>query len=70
MLTSRALVRGLKSGFWRPLSSTSGVQAAHGKVFGEVPHTLSDEWVEKQTQRMIDMRINPVGGFAYHWDYG
>ncbi|XP_029549640.1 cytochrome c oxidase subunit 4I1-like [Salmo trutta] len=169
MLTSRALVRGLKSGFWRPLSSTSSVQAAHGKdvspdvldpsvpqynnrldtplsdvpfvrnlnseqrqlkekekgpwtkltkeekialyrltheltypemrrgssewktvlggvfiflgfsgmlvwwqrifVFGEVPHTLSDEWVEKQTQRMIDMRINPIGGFAYHWDY-
>ncbi|XP_045558677.1 cytochrome c oxidase subunit 4I1-like isoform X1 [Salmo salar] len=196
MLTSRALVRGLKSWFWRPLSSTSSVQAAHGKgslgvlygaglrtirpvegvitsltvlyvspdvldpsvpqynnrldtplsdvpfvrnlnseqrqlkekekgpwtkltkeekialyrltheltypemrrgssewktvlggvfiflgfsgmlvwwqrifVFGEVPHTLSDEWVEKQTQRMIDMRINPIGGFAYHWDY-
>ncbi|CAL8399384.1 unnamed protein product [Arctogadus glacialis] len=38
-------------------------------VFGEVPHTLSPEWIEKQTQRMIDMQVNPVQGFSVYWDY-
>ncbi|XP_061095860.1 cytochrome c oxidase subunit 4 isoform 1, mitochondrial [Conger conger] len=38
-------------------------------VFGDVPHTLSAEWVEQGTQRAIDMRMNPVEGLASNWDY-
>ncbi|KAM9290531.1 cytochrome c oxidase subunit 4 isoform 1, mitochondrial [Gastrophryne carolinensis] len=38
-------------------------------VFGELPHTLSDDWVAMQTKRMLDLRINPVEGFAAKWDY-
>nr|XP_006634507.1 PREDICTED: cytochrome c oxidase subunit 4 isoform 1, mitochondrial-like [Lepisosteus oculatus]XP_015210188.1 PREDICTED: cytochrome c oxidase subunit 4 isoform 1, mitochondrial-like [Lepisosteus oculatus]XP_015210189.1 PREDICTED: cytochrome c oxidase subunit 4 isoform 1, mitochondrial-like [Lepisosteus oculatus] len=38
-------------------------------VFGDAPHTLSEEWMAMQSKRMIDMRVNPVSGFSSHWDY-
>ncbi|MEE6500384.1 hypothetical protein FKM82_003762 [Ascaphus truei] len=38
-------------------------------VFGEVPHTLSEDWVAMQTKRMLDMRVGPVEGFSSKWDY-
>ncbi|XP_044126055.1 cytochrome c oxidase subunit 4 isoform 1, mitochondrial [Bufo gargarizans] len=38
-------------------------------VFGEIPHTLSDDWIAMQTKRMLDMRINPIEGFSSKWDY-
>nr|XP_060627826.1 cytochrome c oxidase subunit 4 isoform 2, mitochondrial-like [Anolis sagrei ordinatus] len=38
-------------------------------VFPPKPHTLSDEWKAMQVQRMLDMHVNPVQGFAAKWDY-
>uniref|UniRef100_A0A5G2QPD2 Cytochrome c oxidase subunit 4 n=1 Tax=Sus scrofa TaxID=9823 RepID=A0A5G2QPD2_PIG len=38
-------------------------------VYGPIPHTFEEEWVAKQTKRMLDMKVAPIQGFSAKWDY-
>jgi len=39
-------------------------------VYAPLPYTLTDEEFQKaQIKRMIDMRVNPIDGFASRYDY-
>lgn len=38
-------------------------------VYGPIPHTFEEEWVAKQTKRMLDMKVGPIQGFSAKWDY-
>ncbi|KAM4610006.1 cytochrome c oxidase subunit 4 isoform 2, mitochondrial [Polymixia lowei] len=38
-------------------------------VFPPRPRTFDEEWQAKQVKRMLDMKVNPIEGFATNWDY-
>ena len=39
-------------------------------MYAPLPYTLTDEEFQKaQIKRMIDMRVNPIDGFASRYDY-
>lgn len=38
-------------------------------VYPERPRTFDEDWQAKQLKRMLDMKVNPVQGFAAKWDY-
>ncbi|XP_021552257.1 cytochrome c oxidase subunit 4 isoform 1, mitochondrial-like isoform X1 [Neomonachus schauinslandi] len=38
-------------------------------VYGPIPHTFEEDWVAKQTKRMLNMKVSPIQGFSAKWDY-
>ncbi|XDA75203.1 hypothetical protein R6Z07F_005428 [Ovis aries] len=38
-------------------------------VYGPILHTFEEEWVAKQTKRMLVMKVAPIQGFSAEWDY-
>ncbi|XP_034447215.1 cytochrome c oxidase subunit 4 isoform 2, mitochondrial isoform X1 [Hippoglossus hippoglossus] len=38
-------------------------------VYPPAPRTFDADWQAKQYKRMLDMRVNPIEGFAAKWDY-
>lgn len=38
-------------------------------VYPHRPRSFEEEWQAKQLKRTLDMRMNPIEGFAAKWDY-
>ena len=38
-------------------------------VCGPIPHTYEEEWVAKQTRRMLDLKVSQIQAFSAKWDY-
>ena len=38
-------------------------------AYGPILHTFEEEWVAKQTKRMLIMKVAPIQGFSAEWDY-
>jgi cytochrome c oxidase subunit 4 len=38
-------------------------------VYKPLPETFSDERIQAQLQRMIDIRVDPIEGLASKYDY-
>ncbi|VFV28562.1 cytochrome c oxidase subunit 4 isoform, partial [Lynx pardinus] len=37
-------------------------------VVGYHPHTFEEEWVAKQTTRILDVKVRLMQGFSAEWD--
>lgn len=38
-------------------------------VYGSFPHTFKKDWVAKEINRMLVMKVSPIQGFSAKWDY-